>query len=80
MNKGKTGGFAKEEDKFFTKKRCDRCGSSLAQGRIMSVFNSDCICLACKEKERISPDYGEAVKAEQEEIRKGNFNYKGIKG
>ena len=67
-------------DKFFSQKLCDRCGGSLDQGRIMSMLNTNCICLACKEKEKTRNDYEEAVKAEHEEIKKGNYNYKGIKG
>ena len=67
-------------DKFFSQSFCDRCGGSLDQGRIMSMLNTDCICLACKEKEKASSDYEEASKAELEEIKKGNYNYKGIKG
>lgn len=46
----------------------------------MSMYNTDCLCLSCKEKETKRADYGEAVKAEHEEIKKGNYNYKGIKG
>lgn len=67
-------------DKFFTQTHCDRCGGSLKGGRIMSMYNTDCLCLSCKEKETKRADYGEAVKAEHEEIKKGNTNYKGIKG
>ena len=67
-------------DKFFSQSFCDRCRGSLDQGRIMSMLNTDCICLACKEKEKACSDYEEAVKAEHEEIKKGNYNYKGIKG
>lgn len=39
-------------DKFFSQKYCDRCGKSLNGGRIMSMFNEDCICMECKDKER----------------------------
>jgi len=67
-------------DTFFSQKFCDRCGGGLEGGRIMSMFNTDCLCLACKEKEKTREDYEEAVKVEQEEIKKGNFNYKGIEG
>lgn len=35
-------------DKFFIQESCDRCGGSLTGGRIMSMFNTDCICLDCK--------------------------------
>ena len=67
-------------DRFFTQKNCDRCGGSLAGGRILSMYNTECICLACKEKEKAREDYKQAVQAELEEVRKGNLNYKGIKG
>lgn len=46
----------------------------------MSMFNEDCICIACSEKEKQYKDYDEAVKAEHDEIMKGNYNYKGIRG
>ena len=65
-------------DKFFTQKHCDRCGGSLSDGRTMSMFNNDCICMECKEKERQRADYGKAVEADHAEIKKGNYNFKGI--
>ena len=40
-------------DRFFTQATCDRCGASLENGRIMSMFNTEGICLRCKEKERM---------------------------
>ena len=67
-------------DRFFTQKNCDRCGGSLSGGRIMSMYSTECLCLACKEKERALEDYQAAVKAELDEVKKGNLNYKGIKG
>ena len=67
-------------DRFFTQKTCDRCGGSLAGGRIMSMYSTECLCLACKEKEKSREDYQAAVKAELDEVKKGNTNYKGIKG
>jgi hypothetical protein len=67
-------------DKFFTQKTCDRCSGDLEGGRIMSMFNTDCICLACCEKEKLEKDYDKAVKADHEQIKKGNYNFKGIKG
>lgn len=66
-------------DKFFTQKTCDRCGGSLEKGRIMLMFNTDCICMDCLEKEKKDKDYEKAVVAEMEEIKKGNYNYKGIR-
>ncbi|WP_410496814.1 gamma-glutamylcyclotransferase [Cellulosilyticum sp. ST5] len=66
-------------DKFLSQKNCDRCGASLAQGRIMSMLNKECICLKCKKKEKQDPLYEEAVKAELKEVKKGNYNYEGLK-
>lgn len=65
-------------DRFFNQKYCDRCGGSLEGGRIMSMFNEQCICMSCKDKETKEPEYKKAVEADQEEIRKGNYNFKGI--
>lgn len=67
-------------DKFFTQKTCDRCGGTLDDGRIMSMFNTECICMECEMAERKRPDYKAAVDAELAEIKKGNYNYKGIEG
>lgn len=67
-------------DKFFTQKTCDRCHSHLGNGRIMSMFNTDCICLDCKNKEREDPEYKKAVELENEQVRRGNYNFKGIRG
>lgn len=67
-------------DKFFTQKTCGRCGGSLGKCGIMSMFSTECICMACSEKEKKDKDYDRAVKADHEEIKKGNYNYKGIRG
>lgn len=66
-------------DKFFTQKHCDRCYGSLDGGRIMSMFNEQCICMNCKELERQDSDYGKAVEADHREIKRGNYNYKGLR-
>ncbi|MCR5148661.1 MAG: gamma-glutamylcyclotransferase [Eubacterium sp.] len=68
------------KDEFFTKKKCDRCGKILSGGRIMSMFNTDCICMKCKEEERKDPDYHKAQEAELEQVKQGNINYPGIRG
>lgn len=65
-------------DKFFTQKYCDRCGGLLKEGRTMSMFNTQCICMDCLKKEKQDKDYEKAVKTDHEEIKKGNYNYKGI--
>lgn len=64
---------------FFKKKNCDRCGTSLeGKGRIMSMYNTDCLCLNCKEAETKRSDYKQAQDADINEIRKGNYNFGGI--
>ena len=65
-------------DTFFTQKTCDRCGGSLAGGRTMSMFNTDTICLECKEKERKRPDYGRAEAAEIAAVKAGDRNFRGV--
>jgi len=67
-------------DRFFTQKHCDRCGGSLKEGRILSMFNEQCICMVCKDKETKDKDYKKAVEADVEQIKQGNYNYKGIRG
>ena len=68
-----------EKDTFFTQHKCDRCGKDLKNGRIMSRLNTDCICIECSEKEKSEKDYKRAVERELEEIKKGNYNFKGIR-
>lgn len=67
-------------DNFFTQKNCDRCGKSLKDGRIQSMFNSECICMDCKKKECADSEYKKSQDADIAEIRKGNYNFKGIRG
>jgi len=67
-------------DKFFTQKNCDRCKGSLAGGRILSMFNEECICMDCSEKEKQDPDYKKAVEADDKQIKQGNYNFKGLRG
>jgi hypothetical protein len=66
-------------DSFFSKTNCDRCGTTLAgKTRIMSMYNNDCLCLDCKQKETERPDYKTASDADVNEIKKGNYNFPGI--
>ena len=65
-------------DKFFTQTRCDRCGGSLKDGRIMSMYNTQCICMKCRDEERQRVDYRRAVAADIEQVKAGNYNYEGI--
>ena len=57
--------------------KCQRCGKE-TRTTIMSMFNTDIICMDCKEKEKKHPSYNAAVEVDNREILKGNFRYKGI--
>ena len=65
-------------DKFFTQTTCDRCGGSLAGGRTMSMYNEQCICMACAEAEQKRADYDKAREAERAAVKAGDRNFKGI--
>ena len=65
-------------DRFFTQSYCERCGGSLKDGRIMSMYNKQCICMKCKADERKRKDYKAALDADNAEIKKGNYNFTGI--
>lgn len=60
------------------KENCDRCHKPTNGITTMSMFNEDIICMECKDKERKRDDYDKAVKADIDEIKKGNYNFKGI--
>lgn len=62
------------------KDNCDRCGKPLNGCSIMSMFNTDIICMDCKMKEKSDSRYRKAVEADNEAIRNGNYNFKGIGG
>ena len=66
------------KDRFFDSLRCDRCGKSLESGRIMSMYNEDVLCMACKDKEMKKENYNVAVQADIDAISKGDYNFKGI--
>lgn len=65
-------------DRFFTQSTCDRCGGSLNGGRTMSMFNEDCICMACAKAERERKDYEAARATERAAVAGGGLNFKGI--
>ena len=66
-------------DNFLTRTTCTHCGGSLNDGRICSMFSTDCICIPCSDKERQDPDYKKAVEADHEQIKRGNYNFPGIR-
>jgi len=57
--------------------RCERCYKE-TNITIMSMFNTQTICMDCKEKEKKRSDYKSAVEADDNQIRKGNYNFKGV--
>jgi hypothetical protein len=44
----------------------------------MSKFNTEEICMDCKEREKRHPLYAEADHCETEAVRAGNTNFAGI--
>jgi len=66
----KTRGYDKPMD-------CQRCGQP-TNVTIVSMFNTEEICMACKDAERQRPDYKDAISADEAAIRGGDYNFKGI--
>ena len=44
----------------------------------MSKFNTDTVCMPCKEDERLAPGYEHADKIEYEAVRAGVRNFPGV--
>ena len=75
--------FEEEEFEYadggmMAKDECQRCHNNTYGITTMSMFNEDIICMICKEEEKKHPDYEKAVNSDIEEIKKGNYNFKGI--
>ena len=60
------------------RENCDRCHQPTNGVTIMSMYNEDVICMTCKESEKKRDDYKKAVDADVEQIKNGNYNFKGI--
>lgn len=59
--------------------RCGRCRADLKLApSIMSIFNTDTLCVGCKDIEEKHPDYEFARKVEADEVLRGNYNFQGI--
>ena len=56
---------------------CERC-SKETNTSICSMYNTEMICMECKKAERKRSDYKLACDTELEEVKKGNYNFKGI--
>lgn len=65
-------------DRFFEKDHCDRCRKPLNGCRIQSMYNSAVLCMECHDKETQRSDYQDAVQADRDAIRRGNYNFPGI--
>lgn len=57
--------------------RCDRCDEQ-SHIHIMSKFNLDILCLACKEDEQHAPNYAKVDAAEVQAVRQGQRHFLGI--
>jgi len=57
--------------------RCNRCGKE-TNVHIMSMFNTEEICMDCKASEEMRPDYKHAVEIDEQAIRRGDLNFPGI--
>ena len=57
--------------------QCERCNTktNVTSG---SYFNTQMICVECKDKEKSHEKYAEARKVEAEHVRNGNYNFEGI--
>ena len=60
------------------RENCDRCHQPTNGVTIMSMYNEEVICINCKDAEKKRDDYNQAVDADNAEIKKGNYNFKGI--
>ena len=57
--------------------KCDRCKNT-TKSWTMSTFNTEQICMECKDKERKHPKFKEAQDAEHQAVKNGNYNFNGI--
>ena len=62
---------------LFGTKHCDRCGEQLG-AHVMSMFNLDTLCMSCKDKEKLHPDYDRACEVERQAVQNGVRNFAGI--
>ena len=57
---------------------CPRCGADLSAGSTTSMFNTEHICLDCKEDEAHCPNYDRARQVESAAVEHGEYNFSGI--
>ena len=59
------------------KHTCDRCEGPTNNTTTMSIFNTDVICMNCKDSEKKDPEYKAAAIAEEKAYLSGVRNYQG---
>jgi hypothetical protein len=57
--------------------KCQRCGTQTLATTV-SYFNTETLCLPCKEAERRHPDFPLAEAVEIAAVKLGNYNFEGI--
>lgn len=57
--------------------KCPRCRQE-TNATIGSKFNTEDICIPCKEREEAHPQYAAADEAETAAVRAGNYNFQGV--
>jgi hypothetical protein len=57
--------------------KCNRCAKETSV-HIMSMFNTEEICMDCKAAEELRPDYKAAVETDEQAIRRGYRNFPGM--
>lgn len=57
--------------------KCHRCGIPTG-ATIMSMFNTDILCMGCHGREREHPDFAKARDAEHEAVKAGNTDFPGV--
>ena len=62
---------------MIVKQTCERCHDN-SPSHVMSMFNTDMICMKCKKKEKKHPDYDRAKEAEHQAVVNGDYNFKGV--
>lgn len=56
---------------------CQRCGAKTLASS-MSRFNTEMCCMECLADEKLAPGYAAAAKAEEDQVRAGNYNFRGV--
>lgn len=77
LGRKRAGNKHRLKSRFGNPMLCERCGNPTVV-TIMSMFNTQTICMDCKAAEEQRPDYREAVAADEAAIKSGDYNFKGV--